>query len=292
VRGGRIAGVWERKRRLWLGGLTGIVLACVVALWVLLIPAYPTSYAVSPAPYDVSAIAAGSVLYAQHCSGCHGRYGQGDGSAAASLPKKLPKLDEHGPDHRPGDLFWLIAHGRPQTAMRAFSPAMSDAEIWKLIQFLRAQADAEEARSMTDDVHQWRPVEVVAPDFTFEFPGRGQESLKEQRNRSNTLIVFYTLPQSLSRIRALAAAQPALAATGLRILALPTNLSKPVESESASDGESIFPRASPDVFVAYSMFTRAADKDDGFPAHVEFLIDRQGYLRALVRCRMTGRPDG
>jgi putative copper resistance protein D len=280
-------GVWKRRRAHMIFGLAGIASACAVAFWVLLVPAHPTTYAASPVPYNVSTIVAGSALYAQHCSACHGREGHGDGPDATSLPIKPADLPEHALDHRPGDLFWLIAHGTPRATMPAFSPAISDAEIWTLIRFLRAQADAEKAKSMTSDVHEWRPVLLAAPDFTFEFPQRGQESLNEQRGRFDTLLVFYTPPQSLPRLRELATAEAARAAAGLRILALPTSASTAAGSDSANDSESIFPRASPDVFAAYSMFARGADTDSAPPTHVEFLIDRQGYLRA----RWLGVPD-
>ena len=91
--------------------------------------------------------------------------------------------------HSVGDMFWWIAHGIPGTAMPAFAPRISDASIWTLTQFLRAQSAANDARLLTRSVEPWRP--IVAPDFTFEIASRGQESLKDQRGH-HVLLVLYT----------------------------------------------------------------------------------------------------
>ena len=62
---------------------------------------------------------------------------------------------------------------------------------------------------------------VAAPEFTFEVTGRPQESLRQLRGNSAVLLVFYTLPQSLPRLRALARDEAALAKAGARIIAVP-----------------------------------------------------------------------
>ena len=283
--GAVLGGVRSNRPRLWLAGLAGMAAAAATCAWLLAVPAYPTTYVASPVRYNVEAIARGAALYAESCSTCHGRDGRGEGPVAASLSIKPAKLTDHA-SRRPGDLFWFIAHGKPQTRMPAFSPSMSDAKIWDLIWFLHAQADAEDAMSMTGHVQPWRP--IVAPDFTFELPGLGQESLKEQRGRFNTLVVLYTLPQSVPVLRTLAAERHALAMDQVRIIALPASPSStPANLEETNEGASIFPLTSPDLVATYGMFARVAAPKGSAPAHVEFLIDRQGYLRA----RWIGVPD-
>jgi putative copper resistance protein D len=174
----------------------------------------------------------------------------------------------------------VIAHGVPETSMPAFAPQLTDVEIWELIQFLRAQSEAADARALTQRVEPWRP--VVAPDFTFEIDAQPQESLREQRGRFVTLLVFYTLPDSLPRLRELAAEKRPFAGTGVRVIALPlVTSSTSAAAESVDDGKSFFAITRPDVAVAYAMFARKGiESGDDAPAHVEFLIDRQGYLRA------------
>jgi putative copper resistance protein D len=61
-------------------------------------------------------------------------------------------------------------------------------------------------------------------------------------------------------------------------------------SDTLNIDQSMFVMTSPDVAAAYTMFARQKDTAPGSnvaPAHMEFLIDRQGYLRA----RWIGVPD-
>jgi hypothetical protein len=204
------------------------------------------------------------------------------------LPIVPTDVAAHASGHRVGELFWWIAHGIPATPMPGFAPGLGDAEIWDLVQFLRAQSDAEAATALSNHVQPWRSA-IVAPDFTFELAGQGQESLSQQRGSSITLLVLYTLPQSLPYLRALAAETPAFGEIGVRVIAIPLSATAPsADAELRGDGGSIVAITSADVITAYSMFARRdVDAAGAAPATVAFLIDRQGYLRA----RWIGVPD-
>jgi len=282
-----LKGTRIRRPQLWIAAIVGIVTAIAAGAWLLAVPAYPTTYVRSPVRYTTTAIARGFALYVDNCMGCHGLNGYGDGPAASSLPIKPANLVEHAAHHPAGDLFWWIGHGIPETPMPSFAPRLSDVAIWDLIQFLRALSESEEARSMSGHVEPWRP--IVAPDFTFEFPGHAQESLNGQRGKHITLLVLYTVPQSLPRLRSLSANERAFADAGVRVIALPMSTSvASVDPQTVNDDQSTFAIASPDAVAAYTMFTRRSpDLHDAAPTHVEFLIDRQGYLRA----RWPGIPD-
>src|SRR6266567_1088391 len=140
-----LVGVRRHRPRVWITGIATIVAAGTAWPWLLAVPAYPTTYVASPIRYTTDAIVHGASLYAQRCSTCHGIDGHGDGPAAPSLSVKPVNLVEDVPDHRAGELFWWIAHGIPGTAMPGFAPQLSAAEIWDLVQFLRAQSEAEDA---------------------------------------------------------------------------------------------------------------------------------------------------
>jgi putative copper resistance protein D len=281
-----LRGFRTTRPALWISGLVAICIAVSSSAWLLAVPAHPTSYLTSPVRYTTTSIVSGSARYAQDCIACHGSHGRGDGGAPASLALKPANLIQRASQHRAGDVFWVIAHGVPGTPMPAFAPQLTDVQIWELIHFLRAQAEAADARTLTHRVEPWRP--IVAPDFTFEIDAQPQESLREQRGRSVTLLVFYTLPDSLPRLRALAAEKRNFAEAGVRVIAVPAAISPSAAAESSNDGKSIFAITRPDVTVAYAIFARRGiESGDDAPAHVEFLIDRQGYLRA----RWIGIPD-
>lgn len=278
-----LRGVRSRRPQLWVTAIVGIVAAVAAGAWLLAVPAYPTTYVHSPVRYTTTAIARGSARYAENCASCHGPGGHGDGPAAPSLPVKPANLVKHAAHHPPGDLFWWIGHGMPETPMPAFAAKLSDEAIWDLIQFLRALSDAEEAKSICGHVEPRRP--IVAPDFTFDSPGHAQESLNAQRGKRFPLLVLYTFPQSLPRMKALLADEQELADAGVRLIALPTSTLAAADMQTMKDDASVFRIASPDVVTTYSMFARRdADSHGVAPIHAEFLIDGQGYLRARWPC--------
>ena len=279
-------GVIRRKLRT---AFAGAALLCVTALAfaaILAVPAHPTTYFEPPIPYGVASVLRGAPLYAERCAGCHGAHGNGDGPLADSLPRRPPDLAARLAARREGDLLWSIGHGVAGTTMPAYGSLAED-RVWDLLNFIRAQANADAGRPLDASVDRWRP--VTAPDFTFQ-TGRGaQESLEAQRGRYIVLLVFYSMPRSLPRLRDLADATPGrLGRMGVRVVALP--LGGDARGTPGLDATML---AAPDAGVAevYAMFTRTiAGPRPAAPRHVEFLIDRQGYVRA--RSIEYGREPG
>ena len=283
-----LSGALRKQWRLGTAGIVATAVAATILAWTLAVPAYPTTYAASPTRYTTDAIVRGAGLYAQNCGACHGPNGRGDGPAATSLSIMPTDLAAHASSHRVGELFWWIAHGFPGTPMPGFAPRLSDAEIWDLVQFLRAQSDAVAAMTLTNRAQPWLAA-VVAPDFTFELAGQGQQSLRQPQGEPITLLVLYTLPQSLPYLRALAAQTSAFGEIGLRVVAIP--LSGTVNGtnvESGGDGGSIAAITPPDAITVYAMFARQdVDAANAALVQADYLIDRQGYVRA----RWIGVPD-
>ncbi len=287
--GGVLGGLRSHRPRYWLAGLAGIAAAALTWIWLLAVPAHPTTYVASPVRYTTDSIAHGAAVYARSCRECHGADGHGGGGRAslAQMDSSPGRID-YAKYRYPGDLFWLIAHGIAGTAMPGFTPRLGDADIWALIQFLRAESESKSVTTLTDRVDPRRP--IVAPDFTFEVPGRSQQSLKQQSRSqpSPVLVVLYTLPASRQRLAALAGAETALAESGVRIIAVALDASSTSAGPPSGDGNAMQALVRPDVAAVYAMFARSsADAGSDAPRHVEFLIDRQGYLRA----RWIGIPD-
>ena len=72
------------------------------------------------------------------CFNCHGKGGMGDGPAAAALNPSPRNFHHRGFwRHRTeGEIFWVIKHGSPGTAMIGFGSQLSDEEIWTVIRYL------------------------------------------------------------------------------------------------------------------------------------------------------------
>jgi putative copper export protein/mono/diheme cytochrome c family protein len=134
-------------RRRWriAGALAGLLLLRIGLphLDLLLVPAFPTSYAHSTGGTPES-VARGAVLFAARCVACHGAEGRGDGPEAGKQP--VPPADltaAHLLDHPEGDLFWWITHGMigpdGTPSMPAIGADLSDDDAWALVDYIRSR---------------------------------------------------------------------------------------------------------------------------------------------------------
>jgi mono/diheme cytochrome c family protein len=141
-----LAGVWRRAR---VGALVAVPLMLLAAPWpdarVIWVAATPASFHRSPSGFTVQSIAQGRTLYAQHCVGCHGDDGRGQGAWADARSMSPPNLA--GPllwRRADGDLLWRVMHGMRARdgapTMPAFAERLRDDEAWALIDFMKAQA--------------------------------------------------------------------------------------------------------------------------------------------------------
>jgi len=267
----------------------GFVLGCVIALAGLALggvalseAAVPTVYLNSPLPYSVATVAAGEHTFREQCVACHGRYGYGDGAAAAGLPVKPADLArQHVGHHTDGTFFWWIGHGKGKDAMPAFSDVLDEQQRWELVGFLHAQFDAETAQSFGPRIDP--ALRVAAPDFAYERGGSGQQTLSMLREAWSVLLVLYTLPGSEARLKSLAAAAKQLDLGGLRIVAIPLG-------EGVEKGP-IFTPNDPDLVATYELYRKRADDKASPPDHLEYFIDAWGYLRTRFTLADAPTPD-
>lgn len=264
-----------RAARLPLLAGGGVLLFAGLAMAVppLATDAYPTTYERPPVPYQAASIATGAGLYARNCATCHGPSGAGDGPAARAMSPPPPDLRAHHATlHTAGDLYWWITHGR--RAMPAFGHLEPD-QRWSLVNYLRALAAADPARRLGPVVDSARP-QVVAPDFTFAVGPTPPRALRDYRGARIVLVVLYTLPGSRERMAELAARYELFAPLGAEIIAVPTDASPQAIKMLGAEPRIFFPvvtEGAADIVRTYGLFMPAP--------HAEFLVDRQGYLRAL-----------
>lgn len=249
----------------------------------LAVDAYPTTYLRPAVPYSALSVAKGVHLYEQHCAVCHGTNGYGDGTAAPRLSKKPADLTaKHTADHTAGDLFWWLTHGIKASPMPGFGDRLSGEERWDLINFLRALSVAEQARTLGPlvDPEPW----LVAPDFTFGIGVGPPETLKDHRGWAMVHLVLFTLPGSLPRLEELDHAWNQIGLAGARVLAVPMRDAPQIYRKLGAHAANypIVVDGNQEIVETYTLFRRtfAAEGVPPLPTHMEFLIDRQGYVRA------------
>ena len=163
-----------------------------------------------------------------------------------------------------------------------------------MINFVRALGAAERARGLGPVVTA-RPV-VVAPDFTFTTGVGEGRALRDWRGRGIVLVVLFTLPASADRLVELNRLSVAFKLRGGEIVGVPLGVEEDVYR--ALGGRPVFfPLAvegAAEAGAAYMLFRRDLTPEGLRPepppvAHMELLVDRQGYLRARWIPRDLGR---
>ena len=274
-----IAGLAMRAWRLPLaaGALAALGAGAGLVLPPLTIDAYPTTYLRPTVPYQAGAITAGAALYQTSCAGCHGPRGAGDGPDGRGLPRPPADLRApHTAQHTAGDLFWWISHGIPGSGMPGFAGHLGEEQRWELINFLRALSAGYAARGMGPTVERDRRW-LVAPDFAFAVGPTPPRALKDYRGR-NVLVVLYALPGSRARMSQLAQREGTLAMLGAEVIGVPIDADPNAIRRLGPDPRVLFPvvtEGAETIVAAYRLFAVAP--------HVELLVDRQGYVRAITR---------
>jgi copper resistance protein D len=137
---------------------------------------------------------------------------------------------------------------------------------------------------------------IVAPDFVYTTGVGADRSLREYRGQTIVLLVFFRLPESLTRLSRLANGYFDFRTLGAEIIAVPVEGANTLYR--ALGGQQIlFPFAiggAEDAVATYRLFRRDLSMEGRRPAppppvHMELLVDRQGYLRA--RWLPLGSPD-
>jgi putative copper resistance protein D len=266
------------------GGAVVVVAGAAIALPPLVSDAYPTTFRRPDVAYHASSIAEGQHLFGTHCAVCHGPRGAGDGPAASTLQPRPPDLRAHHVAlHTAGDLFWWISHGR--LSMPAFADRLDVEARWHLVNYLRALAAGEASRLLGSTIEPNRPW-LVAPDFSFAVGPEFSHTLRDYRGRKTVLLVLYTLPASRARLVELMESYGLLGALGVEIVAVPSDASPAAIRQLAGWPPILYPivtDGAPEILATYRLFSPAP--------HAEFLLDRLGYVRAIVAAAGDPRRD-
>lgn len=273
-----------RRRRSWrLAGLVGLGAAVAFCTGALAIPAFPDTYRRSPVPYQAASVAAGQAIFRSACVECHGADASGRGPAAASLPKPPADLTApHSADHTPGDLYWWLSHGIPSGGMPAFG-SLPEEDRWDLVNYLHTLSRSYQARVLRERVVPERPW-LPAPDFDYVDAAGAAGSLKDHRGRSPVLIVLRTAcTEDHDRMAQLGRLTEDFRRRGVVALIVPVGSG--AESGCPDAPVPQVREGNEAIATVYGLFRHTLEnlRPGDAPAgalHMEFLVDRFGYLRA------------
>jgi len=278
---------WETKWRIAIPpALTACALA--IALPALATQAFPETYRKTPVPFDTISVANGAALFAANCVPCHGPQAKGNGVLAKTLP--LPPVDlltePHTARHTAGDFFHWLTHGIPGTGMPAFADKLSEEDRWDVVNFLHATSRGYQARLINPYVAPNQP--YMAPqNFSYSAHDGTSGTLKDFRRKKAVLLVLFSWPESRARLDQLRQAYATISGGNTVVLAASVNDLSPADLATITT-DMPFPVATQggqEIARSYALFRRTLSNPDlagegTSPKHMEFLIDRYGYLRA------------
>jgi mono/diheme cytochrome c family protein len=84
----------------------------------------------NPLQNDADAVAAGAILFAQHCAECHGNSAEGSRKAPSLLVPEVQTAT-------PGALFWLLTNGVVRKRMPVWSK-LPEPQRWQLVRYIKS----------------------------------------------------------------------------------------------------------------------------------------------------------
>jgi mono/diheme cytochrome c family protein len=87
----------------------------------------------NPLESDPEAVAAGKLLFADHCAECHGDDAKGSRKAPSLRVSEVQNAT-------PGTLFWLLTNGVVRKKMPAWSK-LPEPQRWQLVRFLKSREE-------------------------------------------------------------------------------------------------------------------------------------------------------
>ena len=83
-----------------------------------------------PLEKDPDAVAAGALLFEQHCAECHGDFAEGSRKAPSLLVPEVQSAT-------PGTLFWLLTNGVVRKKMPVWSK-LPEPQRWQLVRYIKS----------------------------------------------------------------------------------------------------------------------------------------------------------
>ncbi|HYL82676.1 MAG TPA: cytochrome c [Candidatus Angelobacter sp.] len=84
----------------------------------------------NPLEQDPDGVAAGGILFEQHCAECHGDRGEGSRKGPSLRAAQIQKAE-------PGAIFWILTNGVVRKGMPVWSK-LPEPQRWQLVSFIKS----------------------------------------------------------------------------------------------------------------------------------------------------------
>lgn len=287
---------WQWKKAVLASSIL-IIAAMAVALPPITIEAYPETYMKPEVPLDALSISRGAQLFAGHCADCHGPQGKGNGKLADTLSTPPTDLltEPHTARHTVGNFYHQIIYGVPDTNMPGFRDKLTDEDVWDVVNFLHTLSRGFDARLLGSMILPEMPA-VGAPVFYYSANDGSSGDLKDFRYKQNVVLILFSWPQSQPRLQQLRHVYERVNNEyNTAFLAVPMQQLSEQELQTISELVP-FPVVTDgwlEISDTYRLYRRVRTVPDlngaGLkPEHIEFIIDRFGYLRARWNSQFEG----
>jgi len=81
-------------------------------------------------------LVAGSILYRDHCAGCHGTPSNPDSQFGRSFYPPVPQFFKEGSDMADNQTFYIVQHGIRWTGMPSWNKTLTENQTWQIVAFL------------------------------------------------------------------------------------------------------------------------------------------------------------
>lgn len=265
-----------------------ILVGALLALQAIAIRAYPETYRKPMESFNAVSIANGAKLFSENCAECHGVQGKGNGIKSRTLSTKLPDLlmEPHILEHTPGDFYHWITNGMVNTDMPGYGERLSNEDRWDLVNFIHALSRGYQSRILSPTVIPDKAF-IQPPVFFYGTQDGNGGALQDFRDNKTVLLVMFSWPLSQARMDQLKTIYGQLAEQNVTVIAVPSNELDDATKKFLSNEFpfTIVTQGASEIVASYVLSRRTIYYPDIIGRgtdydHMEFLIDRYGYLRA------------
>jgi len=123
------------RRRPYLAILLGLAITCVAAesSWINKVPEADRAKR-NPYSGKASGVTAGSKLFAEYCSQCHGA----DASGRGKRPSLRSTEVQHATD---GEIFWLLKNGNRHRGMPSWD-SLAEQSRWQIVAYVKSLGES------------------------------------------------------------------------------------------------------------------------------------------------------